>query len=138
MVVAFPTNNQRTITSHIGLSKGFLIIDTDTNQTKYIQNPVVEMIKENNINLKNRAEGKRGLGVGRVVSELLVENGVDIFVAKEFGDGIKRNLNRIGIELFQTDTKEIDNILETITTNESDFAYEINSCRGRGRYKRYQ
>ncbi len=34
MIVAFPTNNQKTISSHIGLAKGFLVINTDTNEEK--------------------------------------------------------------------------------------------------------
>jgi len=111
MIVAFPTNNQKTISSHIGLAKGFLVINTDTNEEKYIPNPIIETIKEEYINLKNRPEGCRGLGTGRIVGELLENNNVDVFVSNEFGDGMRRNLHRLNIEPFETDEKDIQTIL---------------------------
>ena len=46
MRVAFPTNNQKTIANHIGLAKGFLIIDTNTGKKFYIENPVLKKINE--------------------------------------------------------------------------------------------
>jgi len=46
MRVAFPTNDQKTLAKHIGLCKGFLIIDTDTGEKFYIENPVLKTIKE--------------------------------------------------------------------------------------------
>ena len=110
MIVAFPTNNQKTISSHIGLAKGFQIINTDTNEEKYIPNPIIETIKEEHINLKNRPEGYRGLGTGRIVGELLENNNVDVFVSNEFGDGMRRNLHRLNIEPFETDEKDIQTI----------------------------
>jgi len=108
MKIAFPTNTKKTIASHIGLAKGFLIIDTNTNEETYIPNPVLDIIKQNNINLK---EKHKGLGTGIIITELLEKEGVDIFVAQDFGEGMLRNLNRTGIEPFITDDKEIRSVL---------------------------
>ena len=129
MIVAFPTNNQKTISSHIGLAKGFLVINTDTNEEKYIPNPIIETIKKEHINLKNRPEGHRGLGTGRIIGELLEDNNVDVFVSDEFGDGMRRNLHRLNIEPFETDEKDIQTILNHLKElpmrekNEFGFGY---------------
>ncbi len=133
MRIAFPTNNQKTIANHIGLAKGFLIIDTDTGEKFYIQNPVLERIQEENINLKNLPEGQRGLGTGRVIPPLLKEAGVDIFVARDFGEGMIRNLEFEGIQAMETDEKDIEKVLE----NFEDFTHPVNyeggyEMRGRG------
>jgi len=111
MRVAFPTNNQKTLASHIGLCKGFLIIDTDTKEKFYIENPVLKTIKEEHIDLKHTTESQRGLGTGRVIPPLLKEAGVDILVSNEFGEGMRMNLQREGIIPYLTDEKNIEKIL---------------------------
>ena len=117
MVIAFPTNNQTTIANHIGLAKGFLIVDTSTNEKFYIQNPVLEKIQQDNINLKNTEEGHRGLGTGRVIPPLLAEAGVDILVARDFGEGMIRNLEDFEIRTYETDKKDIEEVLKEINEN---------------------
>jgi len=110
MRVAFPTNNQKTIASHIGLCKGFLIIDTNTGEKFYIENPVLKTIQKEHIDLKNTTEGQRGLGTGRVIPPLLREANVDILVSNEFGEGMRMNLQREGIIPYLTDEKYIKSI----------------------------
>jgi predicted Fe-Mo cluster-binding NifX family protein len=117
MRVAFPTNNQKTIANHIGLAKGFLIIDTNTGEKFYIENPVLKKINEENINLKDLPEGQRGLGTGRVIPPLLAEAGVDMLIARDFGEGMLRNLAYEGIEAIETDEKEIDAVLTQLNEN---------------------
>ncbi len=114
MIVAFPSNNQQTIASHIGLAKGFLIVDTSTNEKFYIENPIMQKIQEEHINLKNSEEGHRGLGTGRVIPPLLAKAGVDIFVSRDFGEGMIRNLEFEGIKAFETDKKDIEEVLNQI------------------------
>jgi predicted Fe-Mo cluster-binding NifX family protein len=114
MRVAFPTNNERTIANHIGLAKGFLIVDTNTGEKFYIKNPVLERINEEHINLKDLPEGERGLGTGRVIPPLLKEAGVDILVARDLGGGMLRNLEFEGIEAYETEEKEIEKVLENL------------------------
>ncbi len=131
MKVTFPTNNQKTIANHIGLAKGFLIVDTDTGERFYIENPVLQKIHEEGIDLKNTREGERGLGTGRVIPPLLAEAGVDVLVAKDFGEGMIRNLTIEGIKTIQTENKDIEEVLNQIEEedmreikfNESEFGY---------------
>ena len=118
MRVAFPTNNQQTIASHIGLAKGFLIIDTNTGEKFYIENPIIKRIQEENIDLKNTEEGQRGLGTGRVIPPLLAEAGVDVLISRDFGEGMIRNLEFEGIRAYETDEKNIEEVLNQIKEKE--------------------
>ncbi|WP_457560154.1 NifB/NifX family molybdenum-iron cluster-binding protein [Caminibacter sp.] len=117
MRIAFPTNNERTIANHIGLAKKFLVIDTKTREKFLITNPIIEIINQEHINLKDLREGNRGLGVGRVIPVLFDEAGVDIFVAPEFGEGMRINLEKYGIVPVKTDIKEIDEFLNQFNEN---------------------
>ena len=140
MRIAFPTNNQQTIASHIGLAKGFLIVDTDTNERFYIENPIMKKIQEERIDLKNTEEGHRGLGTGRVIPPLLAEAGVDVLVSRDFGEGMIRNLEFEGIRAIETDKKDIEEILSEIkeenmreVTKFDEYPYEYGRGLGYGR-----
>jgi predicted Fe-Mo cluster-binding NifX family protein len=113
MRVAFPTNNQKTIAQHIGLAKGFLIVDTQNGEKFYIENPVLKRVQEEHIKLNGDC-GEHGLGTGRVVPPLLKEAGVSLFVGREFGEGMLGNLEYEGIKTFVTDEKEIDAVLSQL------------------------
>jgi predicted Fe-Mo cluster-binding NifX family protein len=139
MRIAFPTNNKKTITPHIGLAKGFLVVDTDTNEEFYITNPIMEKIQKEHINLKDLPEGNRGFGTGRIIPPLLAEAGVDVLVADEFGEGMIRNLEAEGISYFTTDKKDINEILNDIregnmqiNSTELESNYGFGFRRGRG------
>ena len=137
MKVAFPTNNQEKISSHIGLAKGFLIVDTDTNERIYIENPIIKKIQNEHINLKNTQEGERGLGTGLIIPPLLEEAGVDVLVSGDFGEGMIRNLAYKGIKYIETDNKNIDEVLNQIKENNmqltnQEFGYGRGMNRGFG------
>ena len=147
MRIAFPTNNQKTIASHIGLAKGFLIVDTNTGEKFYIENPIMKKIQEEHIDLKN-TQGHRGLGTGRVIPPLLAEAGVDVLVSRDFGEGMIRNLEFEGIRAIETDKKDIEEILSEIkeenmreVTKFDEYPYEngrgLGYGRGFGRRKGY-
>ena len=135
MKIAFPTNNQQTIAAHIGLAKGFLIIDTNTNEKFYIQNPIMKKIQEEHLNLKNTEEGQRGLGTGTVIPPLLAEAGVNILVSRDFGVGMVRNLEFEGIRAYETDKKEIEEVLNLIKEDDMREVtrFENNEQRSYGR-----
>ena len=113
MKIAIPTNNKKRLASHIGLAKGFLIVDTETNEEIFVPNPILDLIKEENINLKNLPQNNRGLGVGRIIPPLLKELGVEAIVSHEFGEGMLMNLEYEGIKAFITDKKDINEILSS-------------------------
>ena len=131
MKVAIPTNNQKTLSPHIGLCKGFLVIDTDTNENFFIHNPVIEKIQSENINLKNLPEGNRGLGTGRIVPQFLAKAGVDVLVADEFGEGMIRNLEIEGIKALITDKKNIDEIISSIKEGDMNVYENLDNFRGK-------
>jgi len=110
MKIAFPTNNQKTINEKIGLSKGFLIIDTNTNEKKYIPNPVMQEVLQKHIKLSGDC-GEHGLGTGKVVPKMLKDEGVEMFVGREFGEGMLGNLELFGIKTFATDIRDIDEFI---------------------------
>jgi predicted Fe-Mo cluster-binding NifX family protein len=143
MKIAFPTNNQKTIAGHIGLAKGFLIVDTNTGEKFYIENPVMKRIQEEHIKLNGDC-GEHGLGTGRVVPPLLKEAGVGLFLAKEFGEGMLGNLEYEGIKTLVTDEKDIDTVLSQLKellsgnleqnrVNNRNFGYGYGRGRGLGR-----
>ena len=140
MRIAFPTNNQKTLSPHIGLEKGFLVIDTNTNERFYITNPVMEKIQEEHLNLKDLPEGNRGFGTGRIIPPLLREADVDVLVADEFGEGMVRNLEAEGIAFYETDKKDIEEILNDIKEgnmrtdfNSREYGFDRGYGYGRGR-----
>jgi len=135
MKIAIPTNNQKTLSPHIGLCKGFLVIDTDANEKFFIHNPVIEKIQNENIDLKDLPEGNRGLGTGRIVPQLLAKANVDALVADEFGEGMLRNLENEGIKPLITNKRNIDEIISDIKEGNMN-TYEnetFNFGRGFGR-----
>jgi predicted Fe-Mo cluster-binding NifX family protein len=113
MKVAFPTNNQTTIAQHIGLAKGFLIIDTEMENRFYVENPIIKKIQQENIKFKSEKE-ERGLGTGTIIPTLLKEYGVELFVSREFGKKIIENLELEGIKVFIADEKDIDSVLSQL------------------------
>ncbi len=110
MKIAFPTNNKKTIAEHIGLSKGFLIIDTETKAKSFIQNPVIQKIQNEHIKLNGDC-GEHGLGTGQIVPPILKEAGVELFVGKEIGEGMSGNLDYTGIKTIVTDETDIDTFI---------------------------
>ncbi|QCI28280.1 NifB/NifX family molybdenum-iron cluster-binding protein [Caminibacter pacificus] len=137
MRVAFPTNNQKTVANHIGLAKGFLIIDTNTGEKYYIDNPVLKKINEEHIDLKELPEGQRGLGTGRILPALLKEAGVDVLVARDFGEGMIRNLEFEGIRPLLTEEKDIQAVLNDIDSLKEPEIEEDYYPRGVGYSRRY-
>jgi predicted Fe-Mo cluster-binding NifX family protein len=116
MKIAIPTNNQKRVAPHISLAKGFLIIDTNTNQKEFIANPILEYIQKENINLKSLPTHHKGLGVGRILPEFLYNLGVEALIGLDFKEGIARNLNRYGIKSLKTTNKEIEEILKNLNS----------------------
>ncbi len=113
MKIAFPTNNKKALAPKIGVSKGFLIIDLDTLREEYLENETVKKAIEEHKSLKGDC-GEKGLGTGQVMPKKLKEKGVDIFVAKFFGEGMIGNLDLYGIKTLTTKKHEIKEIIEEI------------------------
>jgi predicted Fe-Mo cluster-binding NifX family protein len=105
MKVAIPTANQKTICEYIPFCKYLMIIDTETNETELIENPIFKFVKEKQI--KKRECGENGLQTGQILPPLLKEKGVNLLIAMHLGEGLLDNLEIYGIKYEITNEREI-------------------------------
>ena len=108
MIIAFPTNNQKTINEKVGFSKYILIIDTDKNKKILLENPIFERAKK----IKARDCGENALETGKILPPILRQYNIEIFYALKLGEGLLDNLEIYGIKPIITDKKEIEGLLE--------------------------
>jgi len=112
--IALPTDDGEQIATHHILCNYFAIMDVVDGviETKtLIENPVQVYIKEHNIDMKNHPDGQ-GLGAGRLIPPLLKE--VNLFIAYKLGDGMRRNLEGMGVRTILTKTKDIVKIASNL------------------------
>ncbi len=113
MKIAIPTNDNNTLAPKIGVARGFLIIDLNNNKKEYLENEtVIKAIKEKK-SLKGNC-GEKGLGTGQIIPKKLKEKGVDIFIAKFFGEGMIGNLEYYGIKTITTKKHKIEEIIKDL------------------------
>ncbi|WP_026939613.1 NifB/NifX family molybdenum-iron cluster-binding protein [Hippea alviniae] len=113
MKVAFPTNNLKKIASHTALSKYLAIVDIGNGEIMErvaVKNPIPEMVKDG----MGSEETGRGLGAGRIIPAILSDYGVELFVARDIGEGMRMNLEYAGISVLETEEKEIEKIIESL------------------------
>jgi predicted Fe-Mo cluster-binding NifX family protein len=113
MKIAVPTNDKKAVAPKIGVARGFLIIDLDTGEQSYLENEVVKEAIKHHKSLKGDC-GEKGLGTGQVIPKKLKEMGVDVFVAKFFGEGMIGNLEYYDIKTITTKKHTIDEVVEEI------------------------
>ncbi len=115
MKIAIVTNNGKTVSHHIALSKNIAFYELPHGRLVEIaDNPVMQRIKTEHIKLGKKPQDGRRLGTGQIIPALLAEKAVDIFVAGDIGKGMKNNLLRLGIRPVIAGTDNIDEILEAL------------------------
>ena len=115
MKIAIPTNNAKKVSTHTALSKYIAVIEINNHKVvdrTLRSNPVLQMAKGSDIG----EEGSRGLGAGRIISELVSD--VDVFIAKDIGSGMRRNLSASGIRVVDTDKQDIKEIIDEFLQEE--------------------
>ncbi len=113
MRVAFATNNLKTISNHTALSKFIAIVEIKNKEITEriaIKNPIPQTINQP----KSKEENHRGLGSGKIIPQILLSYGVDIFLAREIGEGMQRNLDYSGIKVLKTEEKEINKLIKEL------------------------
>jgi predicted Fe-Mo cluster-binding NifX family protein len=119
MKVAFMTNNETTIAKHIGLAKKIALYQLpEGKHLQTVQNPIMQMIEAEGIELHKEDEGKRHLHVGHIIPQFLQEYGVDVFVSYEFGKGVKDNLLALGISPLAVKEQTIQEVIKTMQENQ--------------------
>jgi len=111
MKVAVPTSDGKNISKHVALSK-FFYVYKDGKEVEKIENPLIENLKESPVSLHTH-EG-RGLGAGRIIPSLLAQKDVRVFLAREIGEGMRANMQRMGIKCIETQEKNIEQALSAI------------------------
>ena len=73
-----------------------------------IDNPVMKKAEEEQLDIKTNHQDGQGLSAGRLIPPVL--NEANFFVTRHIGDGLKRNLEGLGITVHtvrSTDPKEV-------------------------------
>jgi len=113
MRIAFPTNNLKTISNHTALSKYIAIVEIENGQIIEriaVKNPIPQMASK----IASSEEHGRGLGAGKIIPRILLDYDVDVFIARDIGEGMRENLKYAGIKVIISEEKEIGKILEKI------------------------
>ncbi|MEA3418560.1 MAG: NifB/NifX family molybdenum-iron cluster-binding protein [Campylobacterota bacterium] len=140
MKVAFPTNKGEKITRHASFCQSFLIVDTKTGEREIVDNPLKTEAKA--VGAKRDKSAGRHLGSGRIISVLLAEIGVELYVYLEAEDNFLSHLQREGINIYATQEKQIDLVIKEILEKENmmneereytDFGRGMGQGRGFGR-----
>ncbi|MEA2092296.1 MAG: NifB/NifX family molybdenum-iron cluster-binding protein [Campylobacterota bacterium] len=118
MNIAFPTNKGKKIARHGSFCQSFLIADTKTSEREIIDNPL-KMEAAATGAQRDKSEG-RHLGSGPIISELLSDAGVDLYVYFEAEANFLLHLQREGINVYKTQEKLIDIVLKTIEEKEDE------------------
>ncbi|MDQ1324999.1 MAG: hypothetical protein QG564_123 [Campylobacterota bacterium] len=132
MRVAFPTNNEETIAKHIGLCKKIVIYENGE-KVEVIENPILKMVKEENLPIAKA--GERHFGTGRILSQFLSEKDVDMLASVEFySPGLKQNLERLGIAPYETQERDIKKVLHMLSEKGMFASNNKNDERGEEMY----
>lgn len=110
MRIAIPTSDGKNISKHVAMSKFFNIYENNE-LISQIKNPLIANFKEEPI---THSHNGKGLGAGKIIPPLLSQQNVSIFLAREIGEGMKKNLASIGIKSIETPEKEIQKALKLI------------------------
>ncbi len=110
MRIAIPTSDGQNISKHVALSKYFNIYENEQ-LISQIENPLIENLKDAP---QLHSQGKRGLGAGRIIPQLLIGQNVDVFLAREIGEGMRGNLKQFGIRCIESEEKSIDEALKKL------------------------
>ena len=128
MKVAFPTNKGEKIAKHSSFCTSFLVIDTRTQERVTIANPLRAAGGKAKTDAGNPSG--RQMGTGRIVSVLLAEAGVDLYVCCEAGEKFIERLQGAGIAVHTTPERQIERALKDIAGMERP---HTNSRKGFGK-----
>lgn len=118
MKIAFPTNKGEKIARHSSFCTSFQIIDTQTQEKVSIVNPVKQMTAA--VNTGTDKHTGRHFRTGRIVSAILADAGVDIYVCYEAGEKFIDRLQRAGIAVYTTQERQIESALNEITVKRAE------------------
>ena len=88
------------------------IVDDTIASISYTVNPIYTQLLEEGVTIKND-ESAKGLAAGHVIPPLL--KNADLLVVHSIGDGIRRNIEGLGLNIEFTSKSDIDSVLTDLT-----------------------
>jgi len=113
-VLIYPTDDRINIHPYFLIAKLFAFAQIEDDKIvsiTYIDNPIYKELVAKNIDISSD-ESAKGMAAGRIIPPLL-KNG-NMLVVKSLGDGMRRNLEGIGLNIEFTDKRDIDSVLESL------------------------
>lgn len=113
-VMAFPTNDRITLGEHFLIARYFAlatISETSVVSLRFINNPIYEELCVKNQPIVDD-ESAKGLAAGHLIPPLLKE--ASLLVVRTLGDGIRRNIEGMGIAITLSQASHIDDIIMTL------------------------
>lgn len=111
-VMAFPTNDRISIHSYFMTSRYFAFakIENDTVRSiAYTNNPIYEALIKQGVVIVDDDSAK-GMAAGRIIPPLLEE--ANMLVVRSLGDGMRRNIEGMGISIKFVETGDLDAVIE--------------------------
>lgn len=113
-VLIYPTNDRVNISSDFLVTKFFAfaqIEDEKIISITYIDNPIYKELEAKNTEIRDD-ESAKGMAAGRIIPPLLKKG--NMLVVKNLGEGMRRNLEGLGLNIEFTDLTDIDSVLESL------------------------
>jgi predicted DNA-binding protein (UPF0251 family) len=110
--VAFPALDRSRIADNPILAPFYVIAEVRNGRIErmqFLDNPVITELKAAKIALPEGHDG-RGLAAGRLIPEILAGVNVGVFIC--IGDGLRRNLEGLGMGIHLTDQVSIDEAIK--------------------------
>ena len=112
--LVFPTNDRVSIHDYFLTAKYFAfakIVDDTISSISYTSNPIYTQLLEEGADIKNDDIAK-GLAAGHIIPPLL--KNAHLLVVRSIGDGIRRNIEGLGLNIEFTSESDIDSVLSEI------------------------
>ncbi|MCX6061918.1 MAG: hypothetical protein NT103_06690 [Campylobacterales bacterium] len=106
--LVFPTDDRISVHPYFLVAKLFAFAKVEEgiiSSITYKENPIYRELLQNKAEIVND-ESAKGLAAGRIIPPLLEE--ATILVARALGDGIRRNIEGLGIAIELTQTSNLD------------------------------
>lgn len=113
-VLVYPTNDRVTIHPYFITAKlfAFAKIEEETIVSiSYVDNPIYQELLAKGIEIIDD-DSAQGMAAGRIIPPLLKEG--NMLVVKSLGEGMKRNIEGMGLNIEYSDLSDIDSVLESL------------------------
>lgn len=112
--LVFPTDDRISVHPYFLVAKLFAFAKVEEgviSSITYKENPIYKELLQNKQEILND-ESAKGLAAGRIIPPLLED--ATVLVARTLGDGIRRNIEGMGISIELTASSDLDTVVEEL------------------------